>query len=133
MNASRTERSNGLQFHRPSFLRLQHSLARQPVRLEAFVIFLKFRPGLTVRYRLPRRQINCPSIGFVCNLLLGGSLRFDHLVSVPRPLIGTDGSAYGLLSYTSETSKNRVDNPSTVASAKRFTSPLASRQTRYVW
>jgi hypothetical protein len=44
------------------------------------VVLVEFWLGLTVRYRLPRRQrIESPSIGLVRDLLLGGSLRFDHL------------------------------------------------------
>jgi hypothetical protein len=72
-------RSDGLSGMLGSRLRLQPSLTRQPVRFEAFMDFLKFRFGLAVRYRLPRRsRIDSPSIRFVCDLLLGGSLRFDH-------------------------------------------------------
>lgn len=49
------------------------------VRLELWL-------GLTVRYRLPRRQrIEGPSIGFVRDLLLDGSLRFDHLLFTFSP------------------------------------------------
>jgi hypothetical protein len=56
-------------------------LTPDAVRFEAFVVLLEFWLGLTVRYRLSRRhRIECPSIGFVHNLLLGGSLRFDHLL-----------------------------------------------------
>jgi hypothetical protein len=44
---------------------------------------------LTVRYRLPRRQrIEGPSIGFVRDLLLGGSLRFVHLLFTFSPREG---------------------------------------------
>jgi hypothetical protein len=67
-------------------LRLQPSLTRQPVRFEAFVVLLELWLGLTVRYRLSRRhRIESPSIGFVRNLLLGGSLRFDHLLFTFSP------------------------------------------------
>jgi hypothetical protein len=42
---------------------------------------------LTVRYRLSRRHgIESPSIGLVRDLLRGGSLRFDHLLS-PSALV----------------------------------------------
>jgi hypothetical protein len=50
------------------------------------VVRLELWLGLTVRYRLPRRQrIEGPSIGFVRDLLLGGSHRFDHLLSTFSP------------------------------------------------
>jgi hypothetical protein len=69
-----------------SFLRLEPSLTRQPLRSEAFVVRLELWLGLTVRYRLPRRQrIEGPSIGFVRDLLLDGSLRFDHLLFTLSP------------------------------------------------
>jgi hypothetical protein len=63
-------------------LRLQlRCLSRQPISFETFVVFLKFRRGLAVRYRLPRCQrIESLSIGLVRDLLLGGPLRFDHLI-----------------------------------------------------
>src|ERR1019366_8391746 len=53
---------------------------------EAFVVRLEFWLGLTVRYRLPRRQrTESPSIGLVRDLLLGGSLRFEHLAFAFSP------------------------------------------------
>jgi hypothetical protein len=53
------------------------------------VVRLELWLGLTVRYRLPRRQwIEGPSIGFVRDLLLGGSLRFDHLLFTFSPREG---------------------------------------------
>jgi hypothetical protein len=55
-------------FHLRLWLR---GLTRQPVSSEAFVVCLEFWLGLTVRYRLPRRQrIESPSIGLVSDLLL---------------------------------------------------------------
>jgi hypothetical protein len=52
--------------------------------LEAFVVLLKCRLGLAIQYRLSRRhRIESPSIGFVRDLLLGGSLRFHHLLFHP--------------------------------------------------
>jgi hypothetical protein len=69
-----------------SSLRLQRSLTPHPVRFEPFVILLEFWLGLTVRYRLSRRQrIESPSIGFVRDLSCGGSLRFDHLAFTFSP------------------------------------------------
>jgi hypothetical protein len=51
-----------------------------PISFETFVVFLKFRFRLTVGYRLSRRyRIESLSISLVDELLLGGSLRFDHL------------------------------------------------------
>jgi hypothetical protein len=45
------------------------------------MIFLKLWFGLVVRYRLPGRQrMECPPFSFVCELLLRGPLRFDHLL-----------------------------------------------------
>jgi hypothetical protein len=59
------------------------------VRFEAFVVLLEFWLGLTVRYRLSRHhRIESPSIGFVRNLLLGGSLRFDNLLFAFSPREG---------------------------------------------
>ncbi|MGA7072742.1 MAG: hypothetical protein WBZ30_15145, partial [Bradyrhizobium sp.] len=67
--------------------RLQPSLTRQPLRSEAFVVRLELWLGLTVRYRLPRRQRieGGPSIDIDLDLLLGGSLRFDHLLFTFSP------------------------------------------------
>jgi hypothetical protein len=48
---------------------------------------LEFRLGLAIRYRLPRGQrIESPSVGFVRDLLRGGSLRFDHLLFTISPM-----------------------------------------------
>jgi hypothetical protein len=50
------------------------------------VILLEFWLGLTVRYRLSRRQrIERPSLGLVRDLLFGGSFRFDHLAFTFSP------------------------------------------------
>jgi hypothetical protein len=69
-----------------SFLHLQPGLTRQPVRFEALVVFLEFRLGLAVRYRLPQRQrIESFSIGFVRNLLLGGPFWSDHFIFTFSP------------------------------------------------
>src|SRR3984957_4512395 len=85
----------------PSFLRLDPSLTRQPLRSVAFVVRLELWLGLTVRYRLPRRQrIEGPSIGFVRDLLLDGSLPFDHLHFTFRPSSTKGGGPS--LKYTRE-------------------------------
>src|SRR6202034_60792 len=74
----------------PLPLRLQPSLTHQPVRFEAFVVLLKCRLGLAIRYRLSRRhRIESPSIGFVRDLLLDGSLRFHHLLFHPSARAAT--------------------------------------------
>src|SRR5882757_2972340 len=69
---------------RTSFLRLQPDLdclSRQPFCSKAFVVCIEFWLGLAVRYRLPRRKrVESPSLELVRNLLLGGSLRLDHLL-----------------------------------------------------
>jgi hypothetical protein len=63
-------------------LRLLRGLPRQPLSFEALVGFLEFRFGLALRYLLLRRQrIESLSIGLIRNLLLGGPLWCDHLVS----------------------------------------------------
>jgi hypothetical protein len=62
-----------------SIRRLVRGLTPHPVGFEAFVVFLEFWLGLTVRYRLSRRHwIESPSTGLVCDLLRGGSLRLHH-------------------------------------------------------
>ena len=61
-------------------------LTPDAVRFEAFVVLLEFWLGLTVRYRLSSPQrVKSPSIGFVGNLLLSGSLRFEHLLFAFNP------------------------------------------------
>jgi hypothetical protein len=66
-----------------SFLHLNSQLdclSRQPFCSKAFVVGMEFWLGLAVRYRLPRRKrVECPSLEFVRNLLLGRPLRLYHL------------------------------------------------------
>ena len=58
---------NSLLGHCLSFARC---LARQPVRFEALVVFLKFWFGLAVRYRLPRcRRMEGPSLSLLRELI----------------------------------------------------------------
>src|SRR5258705_11625041 len=87
-------------------LRLQPDLdclSRQPFCSKAFVVCMEFWLGLAVRYRLPRRKrMESPSLELVRNLLLGRSLRLDHLLfpfspsSTSRRIAsGRDGFGFG--------------------------------------
>jgi hypothetical protein len=64
------------------------------------VVLLEFWLGLAIRYRLPRhKRMKRPSIGLVRDLLLRGSLRFDHLVLALQPQLDQAADGLGAVQF----------------------------------